>query len=82
MDSLSILVHIYGVLLELFTSLRLSYISSALGSPLYMDVITAGRHRVSFVKVCVEISSGFKVPKFIDVQLQDGSLASIRVEIP
>ncbi|KAK8615353.1 hypothetical protein V6N13_069128 [Hibiscus sabdariffa] len=50
MDSLPILVHLYGVLLEVFTSLGISYISSVLGSSLHMDAITAGRHHVSFEK--------------------------------
>ena len=41
MTKLPIWIHLGKVLLELFTQKGLSYIASAIGSPLYMDRITA-----------------------------------------
>ncbi|KAK8705494.1 hypothetical protein V6N13_049096 [Hibiscus sabdariffa] len=82
MEKLPIWVHLSRVPLELFTGIGLSYIASALGTPLYMDGITANRLRLSYAKVCVEISVDFKVPKSIPVMLCDGTLASIAVEVP
>ncbi|KAK8709097.1 hypothetical protein V6N13_060127 [Hibiscus sabdariffa] len=82
MCKLPVWVHLSGVPLELFTNLGLSYISSALGTPLYMDSITACRQRVSYAKVCVEVAADYKFPKFLDVKLRDGAIATVRVEVP
>ncbi|KAK8686132.1 hypothetical protein V6N13_125159 [Hibiscus sabdariffa] len=35
--------------------------------PVYVDAIAAGRYRVSFAKVCIEISTDFQIPKTIEV---------------
>ncbi|MBA0709275.1 hypothetical protein Golax_024315, partial [Gossypium laxum] len=67
--------------LELFTQKGLSYIASALGSPFYMDNITTLQQRLTYVKVCFEISVDFELPGFINVELHDGSFVSIRVEV-
>ncbi|KAK8699256.1 hypothetical protein V6N13_115347 [Hibiscus sabdariffa] len=82
MDSLPVWVHLRSVSLELFTSVGLSYIASALGVPLYMDSITANRQRLAYAKICVEMSAGFCVPKVIPVYLKDGSVALVGVEVP
>ncbi|KAE8719573.1 hypothetical protein F3Y22_tig00109945pilonHSYRG00285 [Hibiscus syriacus] len=59
----------------------LSYISSSIGTPLYMDSITVMRQRVSYAKVCVEVAVGYKISKTIGVKLQNGSFVSIGVEV-
>ncbi|KAE8724823.1 hypothetical protein F3Y22_tig00009840pilonHSYRG00015 [Hibiscus syriacus] len=71
--------HLYNVLLELYSRKGLSYISSALGNPLYMDSITASRERLEYAKVCVEINAGSEIPEEVNVALKNGSLATIKV---
>ncbi|KAK8702479.1 hypothetical protein V6N13_020833 [Hibiscus sabdariffa] len=75
-------VHLRSMPLELFTSVGLSYRTSALGVPLYMDSITTNRQRLAYAKVCVEMSAGVCVPKVIPVYLKDGSVALVGVEVP
>ncbi|KAK8634981.1 hypothetical protein V6N13_022859 [Hibiscus sabdariffa] len=60
----------------------LSYIASALGTPLYMDGITANRQCLAYAKVCVDMSADFKLPRYICVQLRDGTMATVVVEVP
>ncbi|KAK8615747.1 hypothetical protein V6N13_017329 [Hibiscus sabdariffa] len=82
LQKMQIWVQLHNVPLELFSRKGLSYIASAIGSPLYMDSVTASRERLEFAKVCVEITAGVSIPKWIEVQLGDGSFASIRVFVP
>ncbi|KAK8655823.1 hypothetical protein V6N13_108389 [Hibiscus sabdariffa] len=70
------------ILPELFTRIGLSYIASAIGVPLYMDSITDSRQRVAFAKVCVELPADAIIPKFVKVQIRDGSFVSIAVDVP
>ncbi|XP_039068832.1 uncharacterized protein LOC120215148 [Hibiscus syriacus] len=74
--------HLYNAPLELYSRKGLSYISSALGNPLYMDSITASRKRLEYAKVCVEIIAGFRIPEEVNVALKNGSLATIKVFVP
>lgn len=67
--------------LELFTSGGLSYIASALGNTLYMDGITASKQCLPYTKVCVELSVDQVLPRFINVVIKDGSIASVTVEV-
>ncbi|KAK8625158.1 hypothetical protein V6N13_090034 [Hibiscus sabdariffa] len=82
MEKLSVWVHLSGVPLELFNNVGFSYVTSALGTPLYMDGITANRQRLAYAKVCVEMSADFKIPSFISVMLRDGTYASVGVKVP
>ncbi|KAK8658001.1 hypothetical protein V6N13_036217 [Hibiscus sabdariffa] len=75
-------VQLYNVPLELFSRKGLSYISSALGVPLYMDLIMASRERLEFAKVCIEVDAGRRLPRTIPVKLQDKSIMFMRVKIP
>ncbi|XP_039040351.1 uncharacterized protein LOC120178614 [Hibiscus syriacus] len=75
-------VQLYNVPLELYSRSGLSYISSALGNPLYMDSITASRGRLEYAKVCIEISAGFVIPNEVQVILKDGSMVRVGVFIP
>ncbi|XVE73699.1 hypothetical protein DITRI_Ditri11bG0139900 [Diplodiscus trichospermus] len=74
-------IHLHNVPLELFTKLRLSYIASAIGKPLYMDRITAYKQRLSYAKLCVEIDMEMDIPWYIDVKMKDERLVSIEVEV-
>ncbi|KAE8735791.1 Detected protein of unknown function [Hibiscus syriacus] len=51
LTKIPIWVHLYNVPLELFTRVGLSYISSAIGFPLSMDLITVSKSRLEFAKV-------------------------------
>ncbi|MBA0814000.1 hypothetical protein Gohar_019851 [Gossypium harknessii] len=67
--------------LELFTQKGLSYITSALGAPIYMNNIATLQQCLIYTQVCVEISIDFEL-LFINVELRDGSFVSIGVEVP
>ncbi|KAK8628586.1 hypothetical protein V6N13_009173 [Hibiscus sabdariffa] len=75
-------LQLYNVPLELYSRKGLSYITSALGSPLYMDSVTTSKERLGFVKVCVEIEAEVQIPKTVDVVRRDDSIVTIRVIIP
>ncbi|KAK8685730.1 hypothetical protein V6N13_124766 [Hibiscus sabdariffa] len=76
---LPIWIHLLNIPLELFTGVGLSYTSSALGYPLYMDSVTSSKSRLAFAKVCVEVDADRILPRTLSVQLRDGSIASIGV---
>ena len=42
---------------KLFTQRGISYIASAVGTPLYMDHFNANQQRLAYAKVCVEVGS-------------------------
>ncbi|KAK8585095.1 hypothetical protein V6N13_139034 [Hibiscus sabdariffa] len=60
----------------------LSYISSALGLPLYMDTVITARERLEFAKVCIEVEAGVKIPRTIPVIMRDKSVVVVKVKIP
>ena len=68
--------------LELFTQKGLSYIASAIRSPMYMDKITACQQRLAFAKICVEVEASKPIPRFIEVEMKDGIMVSVIVEVP
>ena len=80
-SKLPVWIHLGNVSLELFTQKGLSYIASGLGNPLYMDRITAGQQRLSYAKIYVEIEASKEIPKSIEVELGNGSVISISVEV-
>ncbi|KAK8605380.1 hypothetical protein V6N13_102162 [Hibiscus sabdariffa] len=82
LSKMPIWFQLYNVPLELFNQKCLSYISSALGTPLYMDSVTSNRERVEFAKVCIEVDVAFCIPNKIDVLVKDGSTVSFRVFAP
>ncbi|GMI70308.1 hypothetical protein HRI_000700100 [Hibiscus trionum] len=73
---------LFNVPLELYSKAGLSYISSAIGNPLYMDTVTAKLERLEYAKVCVEVSAVSSIPKVIDVMMRDGSIVLVRVIVP
>ncbi|KAK8638784.1 hypothetical protein V6N13_137195 [Hibiscus sabdariffa] len=62
LQKMPIWVQLHNVPLELFSRKGLSYIASAMGTPLYMDSITASCERLEFAKVCIEIIAGVSIP--------------------
>lgn len=82
MNRMPVWDHLSNIPLELFTSKGLSYIASALGNPLYMDSITANWQRLAYAKMCFEMNANLVVARFVEVELQDGSVAFITVEMP
>ncbi|XP_039064772.1 uncharacterized protein LOC120209999 [Hibiscus syriacus] len=75
-------VHLFNVPLELYSRAGLSYIASAIGVPLSMDSVTAEKTRLEFAKICLEIGPNDKIPEYVEVVLNDGSVTSVLVEIP
>ncbi|MFQ6654717.1 hypothetical protein Gotur_025588 [Gossypium turneri] len=47
-----------------------------------MDNITTLQQLLAYAKVCVEIFVDFELPRFINIELSDGSFISIGVEVP
>ena len=82
MAKLPIWIQLANIPLELFTQKGISYIASGLGNPLYMDRITARQQRLAFAKVCVEIDAGMEIPRFLEVELRNGSTVHVQVDIP
>ncbi|XVF56970.1 hypothetical protein PTKIN_Ptkin06aG0164300 [Pterospermum kingtungense] len=75
-------VHLVNVPLEAFNRQGLSYISSAIGTPLYMDRITATQQRLAYAKVCVEVDALKEIPKTINVEMREGRVIQVKVDIP
>ena len=82
MAKLQLRIQLSNIPLELFTQKGINYITSVLGNPLYMDCITTNQQRVAYAKVCIEIEVGLDVPRSIKVELKDGSVVSVYVEVP
>ncbi|XVF50653.1 hypothetical protein PTKIN_Ptkin04bG0119100 [Pterospermum kingtungense] len=80
MSKVSIWLHLGNVPLELFTRKGLNYISSAIGNPLYMDIVTAERKKMAYAKVCVEIDVTRKIPRYITVNLGSNCKTLVVVE--
>ena len=47
-----------------------------------MDRIIANQQKVTCAKVCIKIEVGLDVPRSIKVELRDGSMVSVYVEVP
>ncbi|MBA0840286.1 hypothetical protein Goarm_002882 [Gossypium armourianum] len=82
LKKLAVRIHLNHVLLELYTTIGLSYIASAFGIPLYMDSIIVGQQRLSYVKVCVKMVANLVLPRSIDVELRDNFIATTSISFP
>ncbi|KAK8715103.1 hypothetical protein V6N13_042445 [Hibiscus sabdariffa] len=82
LDRIHVWFHLRGIPLELFSRKGLSCIASAIGHPLYMDSVIASKQRLSYAKVCIEISTETLIPDSIEVKLRDGFSVSVGVEVP
>ena len=79
MRKLPVWIHLGNVSLELFTEKRAKLHCKC--NPLYMDRITAVQQRLAYAKICVEIEASKNIPKRIEVELGNGSVISISVEV-
>ncbi|KAF7129811.1 hypothetical protein RHSIM_Rhsim10G0103700 [Rhododendron simsii] len=59
----------------------LSYIASAIGKPLYADEMTESARRISYAKICVEVSVHSELPHSIDLLTSAGARGSVQPEI-
>ncbi|XP_038991407.1 uncharacterized protein LOC120114637 [Hibiscus syriacus] len=82
LSSLSIWVHLYNVTLELYSRLGLSYIASVIGTPLSMDIVTAAKTHLEYAKLCIVIGANDVIPKYVEVELNEGKKVSIMIEVP
>ncbi|XP_044478338.1 uncharacterized protein LOC123205457 [Mangifera indica] len=76
----AIWIRMYGIPLEFWTPKGLSYIASAIGSPLYMDSVTEEGTRLEYARVCIEIEVDSGCPDSISLALPNGELMVIKVE--
>ena len=72
MTKLPVWIQLGNVPLELFLQKGISYITSVLGNPLYMDNITANQQQLAYAKACVEIEATLEIPCSIEVELKYG----------
>ncbi|XVE55634.1 hypothetical protein DITRI_Ditri03aG0174400 [Diplodiscus trichospermus] len=82
MYKLPVWVHLSNIPHELFTQSGISYVASALGNPLYRDRFTASEQRLAFAKVCIEIEASKDIPQAINVELRNGTIVQIYVDVP
>ena len=57
--SIPIWVNFYGIPLEFWNPKGISFISSFLGRPIRVDRITASRRRITYARVCIEVTADF-----------------------
>ncbi|GMJ04069.1 hypothetical protein like AT5G32613 [Hibiscus trionum] len=81
MDTAPVWIKLWHVPLELYSQQGLGYNASALGNPLYTDKATAFRHHLEFVKVCVDISAKTILPPVVLVDLGNGNIVDVSVEL-
>lgn len=68
--------------MELFTNEGISYITSGIGVPLFMDNATESRSYLSFARVCVEVDQAAVLPATILVEIEDFGYFEVNVEYP
>ena len=75
---------LYNVPVELWTAKGLSYMSSALGKPLFADTATMSRRRLNYARVCVEIDAGDSLIEEFDLasgDTEDPCTESIKIKV-
>ncbi|GAV63632.1 DUF4283 domain-containing protein/zf-CCHC_4 domain-containing protein, partial [Cephalotus follicularis] len=78
--SISVWVKLSRVPVQYWTKLGLSYIASALGKPLHMDVSTTKRQALTFARVRVDMAATSTFPDNIIFELENGNTTTIGVE--
>ncbi|KAK8667936.1 hypothetical protein V6N13_105409 [Hibiscus sabdariffa] len=81
LDTAAVWLRLWHVPLELYSQQGLSYLASALGKPLYTDRATTLRQNLEFAKICVDIAASFTLPTSVLVDLGDGNIVDIQVEL-
>ncbi|GAA0169897.1 hypothetical protein LIER_24279 [Lithospermum erythrorhizon] len=79
-ESLPIWIKLPGLALEHWDMEMLSWIVSAVGKPLCLDVPTAKMVRFSFTRVCVEISTEATLPKMVKLSDELGRVMEQEIE--
>ncbi|XP_059654682.1 uncharacterized protein LOC132301449 [Cornus florida] len=79
--TMSIWSSFFNVPFEYWSATGLSYMSSAVGKPLFVDENTKNRSRVDYVRMCVEISPVSPLPASFQVNLGD-RMENVRVQYP
>ncbi|GAA0164616.1 hypothetical protein LIER_20209 [Lithospermum erythrorhizon] len=79
-ESLPIWIKLPGLALEYLDMEMLSRIASAIGKPLFPDVPTAEMVRLSFARVCVEISTEATLPKMVKLRDELGRVIEQEIE--
>ncbi|XP_077232003.1 uncharacterized protein LOC143865668 [Tasmannia lanceolata] len=62
-----------GLPLEFWNQNGISKIASLIGTPLYMDSLTAECTRLNFARLCVEIQIGAKLPDSVIIETPEGT---------
>ncbi|OMO89325.1 hypothetical protein COLO4_19801 [Corchorus olitorius] len=75
-------VNLKGVPLELYTKRGLTFIASGIGTPLYMDKATTFKQRLYSAEVFIEIDFSVDNPEYLEVELKNGFVVKIGVDIP
>lgn len=81
LNRLPIWVQLHDVPLQLWTAPGLSYIASSVGRPLYADGMTETGKRISYAKICVEVTVDSPLHHSDEVTLVSsipGDLLSVR----
>lgn len=71
-----------NVPMHLYNCACLSYISSAIGKPLYMDKGTTNQTHLDFARICIEVSIEDDLPEVIRVEAGEGYIVEIKVVLP
>ncbi|KAI8569575.1 hypothetical protein RHMOL_Rhmol02G0288700 [Rhododendron molle] len=71
-----------SVTIEFWTEKGLSYIASAVGTPLYADSETEKWKRLSYARICVEVDVGDELLQTVDVAYANGAIATVKVRYP
>ena len=82
--TIPIWVNIYNVPLEYWNPEGLGYIASAIGRPLHIHRMTASCRRLSFARMCIEVSVEFDLLKDLDIEYEDpvsGELTMITLKM-
>ncbi|XP_044479670.1 uncharacterized protein LOC123206505 [Mangifera indica] len=76
----AIWVRLFGIPFEYWSPKGLSYIASAIGTPLYADSITEGGTRLDFARICIEIKVDAECLESISLTLSNGESMVINVK--
>lgn len=75
-------INFHGIPMELFTNEAISRIASVVDIPLLMDRATKLCNRLSFARVCVEISQEASLPASIHVDIEYFGNIEVVVKYP
>ena len=82
MRKIPVWVKFYSIPTEYWTLTGLSYITSAVGKPLYMDKLTKEGSRATFSRICVEVDASEPLLDAFDLIMEgDSEEDSEKIEI-